>query len=138
MAVTANNHKPSPSPLGCQALSPRVQFRLQPAEALEAPGEQGRCDGSPAAAGGALELARGARGSGGLGSRGKMEQRLHKPLGSRSWTLGNSRLEQQAGTAGWNGRGEHKSWVADEMYPDGKPPGGPGSQGKHGYSVAKA
>ena len=54
-----SKHKPSPSPLGCQAISPRVQFRSQPAGALAAPGEQGRCDGSPAAAGGAPERAQG-------------------------------------------------------------------------------
>ena len=57
MAVTATQTQSQP--YGCQAISPRVQFRSQPAGALAAPGEQGRCDGFPAAAGGAPERAQG-------------------------------------------------------------------------------
>ncbi|XP_039914071.1 DBH-like monooxygenase protein 1 [Hirundo rustica] len=84
------------------ALSPPVQFRSRPAGALLAPGGQGRCDDSPAAAGGAVVRARGARGDGGfvrMGSDGR-EALLHKPLGLLIPVPQQNSQKQQAGPTG--------------------------------------
>lgn len=50
-ATPITEQEPSPS-LGAAALSPLVQFRVQPAGALVAPGGRGRCCDPPGAAGG--------------------------------------------------------------------------------------